>query len=92
MRAIHLSFFHMLKVAMHDRMLFAGLMSPVLAGIAIHFGVPFAEKMLIQVTGLPAVLTPYYGLFDIFFASLTPVMFCFIAAMVYLKRQYDRKM
>ena len=79
----------MLKVAMHDRMLFAGLMSPVLAGIAIHFGVPFAEKMLIQVTGLPAVLTPYYGLFDIFFASLTPVMFCFIASMVVLEENDD---
>lgn len=89
MRAIRLSFFHMLKVVMHDRMLFAALMSPVLAGIAICFGVPFAEKMLIQVTGLTAVLTPYYGLFDIFFASLTPVMFCFIAAMVVLEEHDD---
>ena len=89
MRAIRLSFFHMLKVVMHDRMLFAALMSPVLAGIAICFGVPFAEKMLIQVTGLTAVLTPYYGLFDIFFASLTAVMFCFIAAMVVLEEHDD---
>ena len=31
MRAIRLSFFHMLKVVMHDRMLFVALMSPVLA-------------------------------------------------------------
>lgn len=85
MRAIRLSFFHMLKVVMHDRMLFAALISPVLAGTAIHFGVPFAEKMLMQVMGLSAVFTPYYGLFDVFFASLTPVMFCFIAAMVVLE-------
>lgn len=89
MRAIRLSFFHMLKIVIHDRMLFAALMSPVLAGTAIHFGIPFAEKMLIQVTGLPVVLTPYYGLFDIFFASLTPVMFCFIAAMVVLEERDD---
>ena len=89
MRAIRLSFFYMLEVVKHDRMLAAALMSPVLAGTAIHFGVPFAEKMLIQVTGLPAVLTPYYGLFDIFFASLTPVMFCFIAAMVVLEEHDD---
>lgn len=85
MRAIHLSFFHMLKVVMHDRILFAALMSPVLAGTAIHFGVPFTEKLLIQMTGLTEVLSPYYGLFDTFFASLTPVMFCFIAAMVVLE-------
>ena len=42
MRAVRLSFFHMLKVVMKDRMLFAALLSPVLAGTAIHFGVPFA--------------------------------------------------
>ena len=89
MRAIRLSFFHMLKIVMYDRMLSAALMSPFFAGTAIHFGVPFAEKMLIQVTGLPVVLTPYYGLFDIFFASLTPVMFCFIAAMVVLEEHDD---
>lgn len=89
MRAIRLSFFHMLKVVIQDKMLFAALMSPALAGIAIHFGVPFAEKMLIQVTGLPTVLSPYYGLFDIFFASLTSVMFCFISAMVVLEEHDD---
>lgn len=85
MRGVRLSFFHMLKIVMQDKMLFAALMSPIFAGIAIHFGVPVAEKLLIQETGLTAVLTPYYGLFDIFFASLTPVMFCFIASMVVLE-------
>lgn len=89
MRAIRLSFFHMLKTVMHDKMLFAALLSPVLAGIAIHFGVPFAERVLVQITDLPAVLFPYYGLFDIFFASLTPVMFCFIAAMMVLEEHDD---
>lgn len=89
MRVIRLSFFHMLKVVKHDRMLFAALMSPVLAGIAIHFGVPFAENMLIQMTGLSAVLMPYYCLFDIFFASLTSVMFGFISAMVALEEHDD---
>lgn len=79
----------MLKVVIQDKMLFAALISPVLAGIAIHFGVPFVEKMLIQVTGFSVVITPYYGLFDIFFASLTPEMFCFIAAMVVLEEHDD---
>lgn len=89
MRAVRLSFFHMLNVVKHDKMLFAALMSPLLAGIAIHFGVPVAEKMLMQMTGLPVVLSPYYGLIDIFFASLTPIMFCFISAMVLLEEHDD---
>ena len=89
MRAIRTSFFHMLKVVLHDKMLFAALISPVLAGMAIHFGVPFAEKVLVQITDFSAVLSPYYGLFDIFFASLTPAMFCFIAAMVVLEEHDD---
>ena len=89
MRAVRLSFFHMLKVVMKDRMLFAALLSPVLAGTAIHFGVPFAEKMLIQMTGSTKVLSPYYSLFDIFFASLTLVMFCFISSMVVLEERDD---
>ena len=89
MRAVRLSFFYMLKIVMQDKMLFAALMSPIFAGIAIYFGVPVAEKLLIQETGLRAVLTPYYGLFDIFFASLTPVMFCFIVSMVVLEENDD---
>ena len=35
------------------------------------------------------ILSPYYSLFDIFFASLTPCMFCFIAAMVILEEHDD---
>ena len=75
----------MLQTTSYPASQFSALMSPIFAGIAIYFGVPVAEKLLIQETGLRAVLTPYYGLFDIFFASLTPVMFCFIASMVVLE-------
>lgn len=89
MRAIGLSFFHLLRVIKHDKMLFAALMSPLLAGIAIHFGIPIAEKLLIQMTGFSCVLTPYYGLFDIFFVSLTSVMFCFISSMEVLEEHDD---
>ena len=34
-----------------------------------------------------AVISPYYGLFDILFASVAPAMFCFIAAMVMLEER-----
>lgn len=89
MRAIRLSFLHMLKFIRRDLMLFAAGLAPLLAGTAIHFGMPFLEKMLIRFTGLPSVLSPYYGLFDIFFASIAPAMFCFIAAMIILEERDD---
>ena len=89
MRAVWISFSQMLKFVRQDRMLFAAGLAPLLAGIAIHFGVLFAENSLIHFTGLPAVLAPYYGLFDIFLASITPAMLCFIAAMVMLEERDD---
>ena len=89
MRAIRLSFLQMLKYIRHDMMLFAALTSPVLAGTAIRFIVPLIEKALISFTGLDSVMSPYYGLFDIFYASLSPAMFCFISAMVMLEEHDD---
>ena len=89
MRGIGLSFFHMLKLIRQDRMLLAAGLAPLLAGIAIRYGVPLAEDGLALLTGAEAVLAPYYALFDLFFASLTPTMFCFIAAMVMLEERDD---
>ena len=89
MKAIRLSFFQMLKFVSKDKMLLAALLAPLLAGSAIRFGVPFTEGILTRVTALPAILSPYYGLFVIFFSSITPAMFCFIAAMVVLEERDD---
>lgn len=89
MRAIGLSFLHMLKFIRHDMMLFAAGLAPLLAGVAIHFGIPVMEKISIRFTGSSAVLAPYYGLFDIFFATIAPTMFCFAAAMVILEEHDD---
>lgn len=89
MKAIRLSFFQLLKFVSKDKMLLAALLAPLLAGSAIRFGVPFTESILTHVTALPAILSPYYGLFDIFFSSITPAMFCFIASMVMLEERDD---
>lgn len=89
MRAIKFSFLHMLKLIRHDMMLFAAGLAPLLAGVAIRFGVPFLEKMLASYLGAKEILTPYFGLFDIFFASIAPAMFGFIAAMVMLEERDD---
>lgn len=48
----------MLKLVRRDRMLLAAGLAPILAGIAIRFGVPFAERTLMRFTGLSAILSP----------------------------------
>ena len=89
MRAIRLSFLHMLKFMKHDMMLLTAGSAPVIAGFAIRFLIPLMEKALCHYTGLSSIMVPYYGLFDIFFASLTSVIFCFIAAMIMLEERDD---
>lgn len=78
----------MLRLIRLDGMLFAAGFAPLLAGFAIRFVVPLGEDLLARYFGQP-VLSPYYALFDVFFASLSPAMFCFIAAMVMLEEHDD---
>ncbi len=88
-RSISISFIHMLKFVKKDMMLLAAGVSPVMIGAAIRFGIPFIENLLVKYTGLPYVMEPYYGLIDILFAAITPVIFCFVAAMVILEEHDD---
>jgi fluoroquinolone transport system permease protein len=79
----------MLGFIRKDMMLLAAGVSPFFIGAVIRFGIPFSERMLTDVTGLPYVLAPYFSLFDIFYAAITPVVFCFITAMVMLEERDD---
>ena len=88
-RSISISFIHMLKFVKKDMMLLAAGVSPVMIGAAIRFGIPFIENLLVKYMGLPYVMEPYYGLIDILFAAITPVIFCFVAAMVILEEHDD---
>ena len=74
-RSISISFIHMLKFVKKDMMLLAAGVSPVMIGAAIRFGIPFIESLLVKYTGLPHVMEPYYGLIDILFSAITPVIF-----------------
>lgn len=89
MRAIRLSFLQMLKFMSKDMMLLAAGLAPFLMGAAIRFGIPLIDRTLIAFSGKPQILGPYYSLFDIFYAEITPAMFCFIAAMVMLEERDD---
>ena len=82
MRAIKTAFFQMLLFLRKDMMLLAACCSPVLIGIIFKFGIPAAEEILNRYIDFP--LIRYYEIFDVLFALLTPLMFCFTTSMIIL--------
>ncbi|UWP58622.1 hypothetical protein [Ruminococcus gauvreauii] len=89
MKAIRLCFIQMIRFIRRDLMLFAACFAPVLCGIFFRFGIPFLEEALTGWLSRPSVFAPYYGVLDMFFSMLSPVMFCFVAAMVILEETDD---
>ena len=47
-------------------MLAACLFGPILMAVLVRYGVPALERLLVNSFGVAQVLTPYYGLFDLF--------------------------
>lgn len=90
MRAVRLSFRQMLACLRRDMMLFAACAAPVLVGFFFRFGIPFLEAVLTGWLCTPSILSPYYRLFDVAFAMLSPAMFCFVAAMVSLEEADEK--
>lgn len=90
MRAIKRSFLQMVAAMRGDMMLLAACAAPLLAGVGFRFGVPALETALRGWLHLQVVISPYYEAFDVFYAMLSPVMFCFISAMVCLEEADDR--
>lgn len=90
MRAVRVCFLQMLAYMRRDRMLFAACLAPVLAGLLFRFAIPLLETVLMDWFRLSAVLSPYYALIDIFFAMLSPAMFCFVSAMVSLEETDEK--
>lgn len=89
MKAVRSSFMQMLLFVRRDMMLFVSCFAPFLAGLCFKFAIPAIGKMTVGRADISAVLTPYYGLFDLFFSMLAPTMFCFAAAMVVLEEHDD---
>lgn len=84
MKALIRCFFMFLRHIAKDRMLFAVLAAPLLAGSAFRFGIPAAERLLCDVFDKTSILAGYYQLFDLFLLVMTPYMICFTSAMVML--------
>ena len=90
MKTIRISFFQMLAYMRRDRMLFAACLAPILAGFLFRFAIPLLEAALTDWFHVPAIIVPYYALIDIFFAMLSPAMFCFVSAMVALEETDEK--
>lgn len=90
MKAIRLSFFQMLSYMRRDMMLFAACLAPILVGVLFRFAVPLLEAALTDWFHISAIISPYYALIDIFFAMLSPTMFCFVSAMVSLEEADEK--
>lgn len=90
MKAIWLSFFQMAAAMRKDKMLLAACLMPVLAGLFFRFAIPSLEAVLTGYFGMTALLSPYYGLLDLFFMMLSPAMFCFASAMTSLEEADER--
>lgn len=87
MRAMFISFKQFLLQIRRDSILLVICLSPIITGIVFKFAIPIGEKMLCAYLEKTAILSPYYLLFDIFLAIVTPYMFCFASAMVILEEK-----
>ncbi|MDD3335663.1 MAG: hypothetical protein PHI98_09090 [Eubacteriales bacterium] len=67
-----------------DAILAACMAVPLLMGAAFHFVLPPLEAYLCAQMETVQFLSPYFLLFDLLLALMTPMMFCFTGAMVLL--------
>jgi fluoroquinolone transport system permease protein len=84
------SFGQLLSQITKDAMLYMACFAPVIMGVFNRYGIPYAENILTRQFNRIEILRPYYLLFDLFLAVMTPLMFCFISAMVLLGEIDDK--
>lgn len=83
-KRLWVSFIQYLGQIARDAMLFMSCLAPILYGLFIKFGITIAEKFLTGYYGRTEVLVPYFLIFDLFLAVITPMMFSFASSMVIL--------
>lgn len=84
LKVLTIAFNQFLYQLLKDAMLILLCSAPVLCGLFFLFGIPFAQSLLIKYLDKPDLLPPYYLLFDLMLATLTPMLYCFAAAYVIL--------
>ena len=83
-KVIAIAFLQFLKQLLKDAMLILLCVAPVLCGLFFQIGIPLIQSLLTQYLNKPELLPPYYLLFDLLLASVTPLLFCFASAYVIL--------
>lgn len=83
-KGLYFSFKQFIKQISKDAMLFLICFAPILYILLLRYGLPIAEKTLIDYFDLKDILSPYYLMFDLFLAVLAPAMFSYASAMVIL--------
>lgn len=68
----------------HDFMLIACLAMPIIMGVAFKFALPILENVLCVQFVKTSILSPYYLIFDLLLAIMTPMMFTFVGVMTVL--------
>lgn len=69
----------------HNFMLAACIIAPILMGFTFRSLLPILEHLLCEKFSVTQIITPYYRIFDILLAIMTPIMFCFAGVLVILE-------
>lgn len=85
MRAVLSAFRQVVRSIRADYMMLACAAVPILMGVLFRFGIPALETLLCAELEEAQVLTPYYGLIDLFLAAMTALMLSFSGVMVILE-------
>lgn len=89
-RIFFLSFLQMLSQIKKDPMLVVSCLAPIICGFVFKFGVPRLEELLCRELNLTECISPYYGLIDLMFTFMAPMMFCFASSMIILMEIDDK--
>lgn len=68
----------------HDFMLVACLLAPIFMGFVFKFLLPLLESILCTELAKAFIISPYYLIFDLLLAVMTPIMFAFAGVMTML--------
>ena len=76
---------YMVRQLSRDLMMFVCVLAPILMGIVFSYGIPIVEEVLCEYYRVPSMIQPYYRVFDLILAIMTPVMSCFSCVLVALE-------
>ena len=83
-------FHQMLQQISRDMMMFLLCLTPVLACLAVHYGIPVMEQLLCDYFDKEVLLAPYYFVFDWLLSVLPGMMFAFTGGLVTLGEIDDK--